>query len=59
MQKECKQKIPRKLFVHFDYDYEKDSTQKIWFDKGTEFRDWYRRVENCRVPLAKQFLTQR
>ena len=44
MQNERKQKIPRKLFVLYYYDYIEVSTKKVWVDKGTEFAGEYKKL---------------
>ena len=44
MQKEWKQKIPRKLFVHFDYDNKKEWHKKSWVDKVTEFAGEFKKL---------------
>ena len=36
-EEERKQNIIKKPFAKFDHDYKKESTQKDWLDKGTEF----------------------
>ena len=51
MQKEWKEKIPKKRLGIFNYDYQKNQSKKFWVDKGTEFAGEFEKL--CQAEEAK------
>ena len=66
MQEEWKQKIPRKLFVHFWLWLQKRIEPKKWVDKGTEFAGKFKKLCEaewlqiyCRMSATKAAFAER